>query len=695
MRPLPIRPCGARIEARSTAREALHAVNLLLYRRRLNFKEGGEKAFGLLNAFAARLFYHCDEVVGAEAHAFQELAMEVVADPIFYSMAAVPTRTSRPPASVSRFVWSLVSGSLGLKRAMNQVTEDYLLHFRRQLWSPSMRVRAAAVCVAHFAIMLANPDAFRTVLGVSFWDLFVGAAVLAARALLDATNNSPPTYVDVVRAMAGDSQAGDAPEVWYASFFAGRVLGTEYARLRHASRVYDWLDGVRAHGVLMGPPTSLLAALRVEEVGGGAEDGAADGAAGAPLAPRLRLLDVPGVEFDTASEQLRGVSVDDRDTVEALLLYQVELEDSGVTPAEISPKCPLQREMQRHSDAMKWCTAVTLEVHIEEVLSTSEEARERTDGEPDDDAPLREACCACLLAMVEAQRAMLPKVTKEAKAAFHKWECEQLAAVKAERARAKAERERRGEEAAAYAAREAEKKRSAEKVERVEAALRLSRERLAAWEAGGGVDVLKDAIHRARTALDKHVQGLPASRVALGEELAAQHTQCRDALEKQSKKGCNVQRRPRVEGEAAAPEPTSKPVPDPVDTNREPVPTEEAPSARNDAPPKAGKARKGRKSKPLPEPLPEPPPEPPPEPAKPVRLADLAEVGRSLAPESTVGGDTTCIVCFEHYKTHLALPCLHQCVCGRCASKLKDCPYCRTPVMQWVAPRVVSRVCVK
>ena len=31
-----------------------------------------------------------------------------------------------------------------------------------------------------------------------------------------------------------------------------------------------------------------------------------------------------------------------------------------------------------------------------------------------------------------------------------------------------------------------------------------------------------------------------------------------------------------------------------------------------------------------------------------------------LLPESTIGGDTTCIVCMVHPKSHIAVPCGHQ-----------------------------------
>ena len=75
-----------------------------------------------------------------------------------------------------------------------------------------------------------------------------------------------------------------------------------------------------------------------------------------------------------------------------------------------------------------------------------------------------------------------------------------------------------------------------------------------------------------------------------------------------------------------------------------------------------------------------------------VRLSDLAEMGKLLATESTVGGDTTCIVCFEHPKTHLAVPCGHQCVCDQCGAKLAKCPYCRADVVQCVGLHAPARV---
>jgi len=41
---------------------------------------------------------------------------------------------------------------------------------------------------------------------------------------------------------------------------------------------------------------------------------------------------------------------------------------------------------------------------------------------------------------------------------------------------------------------------------------------------------------------------------------------------------------------------------------------------------------------------------------------------RPAAPESTTGGETPCIICFERPKSHLAVPCSHLCVCGPCSA---------------------------
>ena len=63
------------------------------------------------------------------------------------------------------------------------------------------------------------------------------------------------------------------------------------------------------------------------------------------------------------------------------------------------------------------------------------------------------------------------------------------------------------------------------------------------------------------------------------------------------------------------------------------------------------------------------------------------DTGRDID-ESTMGGGTTCSVCFEGVKTHLAVPCGHLCACEGCAgllaSKGKCCPICRGDVAQWI-----------
>ena len=77
---------------------------------------------------------------------------------------------------------------------------------------------------------------------------------------------------------------------------------------------------------------------------------------------------------------------------------------------------------------------------------------------------------------------------------------------------------------------------------------------------------------------------------------------------------------------------------------------------------------------------------------RPLTLADVGNItGRvhDEAPESTIGGQTTCIVCMVGPKSHLAVPCGHQLACERCTANMKFCPYCRTPVQLWVMQRLV------
>jgi len=76
------------------------------------------------------------------------------------------------------------------------------------------------------------------------------------------------------------------------------------------------------------------------------------------------------------------------------------------------------------------------------------------------------------------------------------------------------------------------------------------------------------------------------------------------------------------------------------------------------------------------------------EPFAAVSLADAGlDTGRPAAPESTMGGETTCIVCFARVKSHAAVPCGHLCACGPCSELMQECPYCREPVMMWMVPK--------
>merc|ERR1712194_243651 len=71
-------------------------------------------------------------------------------------------------------------------------------------------------------------------------------------------------------------------------------------------------------------------------------------------------------------------------------------------------------------------------------------------------------------------------------------------------------------------------------------------------------------------------------------------------------------------------------------------------------------------------------------------LANAGDItGRNDALESSIGGESTCIVCMARPKTHLAVPCAHQCACGPCAERMQLCPYCRAPVQGWYEVRVV------
>ncbi|EOD29564.1 hypothetical protein EMIHUDRAFT_233779 [Emiliania huxleyi CCMP1516] len=59
--------------------------------------------------------------------------------------------------------------------------------------------------------------------------------------------------------------------------------------------------------------------------------------------------------------------------------------------------------------------------------------------------------------------------------------------------------------------------------------------------------------------------------------------------------------------------------------------------------------------------------------------------------EQTLGGESTCIICFTQPKSHAAVPCGHRCACADCSAKIMErdrrCPYCREEVMMWMIPR--------
>lgn len=76
-------------------------------------------------------------------------------------------------------------------------------------------------------------------------------------------------------------------------------------------------------------------------------------------------------------------------------------------------------------------------------------------------------------------------------------------------------------------------------------------------------------------------------------------------------------------------------------------------------------------------------------PSDPSNPSDADDADDADEYESTIGGQTTCVVCFVGKKTHAAAPCGHQCVCTSCSAELETCPYCRRKVVCWMQVRVV------
>ena len=70
-----------------------------------------------------------------------------------------------------------------------------------------------------------------------------------------------------------------------------------------------------------------------------------------------------------------------------------------------------------------------------------------------------------------------------------------------------------------------------------------------------------------------------------------------------------------------------------------------------------------------------------------VREREVEKTQRALvpprAPGETVAAVDECVVCLEHGRDHVMLPCGHLCVCGACALQVQGepipvCPMCRS-----------------
>ena len=72
--------------------------------------------------------------------------------------------------------------------------------------------------------------------------------------------------------------------------------------------------------------------------------------------------------------------------------------------------------------------------------------------------------------------------------------------------------------------------------------------------------------------------------------------------------------------------------------------------------------------------------------ASPVVVPAAASSGPSPSKENEKEkeDDDQCVVCFDGPKTHLIVPCGHQCLCGECTRNLKTCPMCRVAVTMTV-----------
>jgi hypothetical protein len=46
----------------------------------------------------------------------------------------------------------------------------------------------------------------------------------------------------------------------------------------------------------------------------------------------------------------------------------------------------------------------------------------------------------------------------------------------------------------------------------------------------------------------------------------------------------------------------------------------------------------------------------------------------------TITGETICVICMEHRRNIILMPCNHICICSYCGINIPECPVCRTPV---------------
>ena len=93
------------------------------------------------------------------------------------------------------------------------------------------------------------------------------------------------------------------------------------------------------------------------------------------------------------------------------------------------------------------------------------------------------------------------------------------------------------------------------------------------------------------------------------------------------------------------------------------------------------------------------------EPSEHTETAQAAELPTVMAPTaaalglppmvddtSTLGGGTTCSICFMGTKSHVAVPCGHQFACGDCADVLmkkgEPCPMCRGAISVFIQVHV-------